>query len=49
MKTATENLIEMKLAQLGFPKKGTGNNIQKAKSFMSCAIGRVSEKIVTSY
>lgn len=33
-----------KLAQLGYPVVGDANSIgQKAKSFVSCAIGRVSK------
>jgi copper chaperone CopZ len=39
-----EKKIEEKLAQIGYPKKGTGNNFQKAKSYVSCAIGKMSEK-----
>jgi copper chaperone CopZ len=32
-----------KLAQLGYPESGTDNStIQKAKSFLSCAIGRLN-------
>ncbi len=44
-KQVTENLIEKKLALLGYPRKGTGNNFQKAKSYVSCAIGKVSVKV----
>lgn len=29
-----------RLAQLGYPPAGTTNNIQKIKSYASCAIGR---------
>lgn len=39
-----EKAIEEKLAQIGYPIKGTGNNFQKAKSYVSCAIGKMSEK-----
>jgi copper chaperone len=34
--------IETKLADLGYPKVGTGNLFQAAKSYVSCAIGRLS-------
>ncbi|MFY0627928.1 MAG: heavy-metal-associated domain-containing protein [Reichenbachiella sp.] len=30
-----------KLASLGYPPKGTTNTFQKAKSYVSCAIGKV--------
>lgn len=33
--------ITEKLASLGYPEKGNNNLIHKAKSFVSCAIGRV--------
>jgi len=35
-----EALIE-KLSKLGYPEIGTSNLIQKAKSYVSCAIGRL--------
>lgn len=36
-------LLTEKLAKLGYPEAGTENTLtQKAKSFVSCAIGRVS-------
>jgi copper chaperone CopZ len=31
-----------KLSSLGYPLAGHGNGLQKAKSFVSCMIGRVS-------
>ena len=31
-----------KLASLGYPEKGNNSLISKAKSFVSCAVGRVS-------
>jgi copper chaperone CopZ len=34
--------ITEKLASLGYPEKGNNNLIHKAKSFVSCAIGRVT-------
>jgi copper chaperone CopZ len=42
-KEAKEKTIEKKLAQIGYPKRGTGNNFQKAKSYVSCAIGKISD------
>jgi len=30
-----------KLSQLGYPEQGTTTAIQKAKSYVSCAIGRI--------
>lgn len=35
-----EALIE-KLSKLGYPEIGTSNMVQKAKSYVSCAIGRL--------
>lgn len=32
-----------KLARLGYPEKGNNNVISVAKSYVSCAIGRVGE------
>lgn len=29
------------LEQLGYPERGTGGVIEQAKSYMSCAIGRI--------
>lgn len=36
------NSITEKLASLGYPEKGNNNLIHKAKSFVSCAIGRIT-------
>jgi copper chaperone CopZ len=36
------NVITEKLASLGYPEKGNNSLIHKAKSFVSCAIGRVT-------
>lgn len=36
-----EELV-MKLASLGYPEKGNNNLMSKARSFVSCAIGKVS-------
>lgn len=33
-----------KLARMGYPRAGTSTSFQKAKSFVSCAIGRVSKE-----
>lgn len=38
---ATEKVIQT-LAKMGYPERGKGTNLQKAKSFVSCAIGRFS-------
>ena len=35
-----EALIE-KLSKWGYPEMGTSNLVQKAKSYVSCAIGRL--------
>lgn len=32
--------LVMKLAALGYPESGNNNLIRKAKSFVSCAVGR---------
>ena len=32
------------LAKMGYPEKGNNNLLLKAKSFVSCAIGNLSEK-----
>ena len=34
--------IVAKLASLGYPEKGNNNFMSKAKSFLSCAVGKVS-------
>jgi copper chaperone len=34
--------IVSKLHKLGYPEKGSNNIIEKAKSYVSCAIGRMS-------
>ncbi len=31
-----------KLGEMGYPKEGTGNSLQKVKSYVSCAVGKVS-------
>ena len=37
-------MVLHKLADLGYPEKGHNSIISKAKSYVSCAIGKVSEK-----
>ncbi len=34
--------VVKRLGQLGYPQAGTGSQLQKVKSFVSCALGRVS-------
>ncbi|MCU0437435.1 MAG: cation transporter [Raineya sp.] len=41
--TIRNNLVE-KLAQLGYPEKGNNNLLHKAKSFVSCAVGRITKE-----
>ena len=38
--TIERNDLVVKLAALGYPEKGSNNLISKAKSFVSCAVGR---------
>lgn len=41
---SNEDLVSrviQKLGKMGYPEKGTGTGFQKAKSFVSCAIGRI--------
>ena len=43
--TNDESIIEKvlkKLDSMGYPKQGTSTGFQKAKSYVSCAIGKVS-------
>jgi copper chaperone len=37
--------IVHKLAQLGYPERGNNSLLHKAKSFVSCAVGRISEEV----
>lgn len=38
--------VESTLLRLGYPTQGSDNNlISKAKSYASCAIGRIGEKV----
>lgn len=45
--TGDKEAIEKKLRQLGYPKKGSGNALQTAKSYVSCAMGKFSDKAVS--
>ncbi|GAB5465735.1 MAG: hypothetical protein Kapaf2KO_11710 [Candidatus Kapaibacteriales bacterium] len=36
--------IVQRLAKMGYPEIGNNNLLRKAKSFVSCAIGNISEK-----
>lgn len=34
--------VKEKLAAMGYPEKGNNNLLHKAKSFVSCAVGKIS-------
>ena len=40
--SAARELVVAELARLGYPEKGNNNLIHKTKSFVSCAVGRMS-------
>jgi copper chaperone CopZ len=40
--SADRELIVSELARLGYPEKGNNNLIHKTKSYISCAVGRMS-------
>lgn len=41
---STDSLVKQKLQQLGYPMAGEENQIiDKAKSYVSCVVGRVSD------
>ena len=40
--TADKNIIIETLSKLGYPEKGNNDILKKAKSFVSCAIGRMN-------
>lgn len=40
---AENSIIIKKLNELGYPEKGDNTTIKKAKSYVSCAIGRINE------
>ncbi|HRG21001.1 MAG TPA: heavy metal-associated domain-containing protein [Saprospiraceae bacterium] len=39
------DLLVQKLASLGYPEMGNNNLLHQAKSFVSCAIGRMSDPV----
>lgn len=39
----TRTLLLEKLSKWGYPEMGTSNLVQKAKSYVSCAIGRLDQ------
>lgn len=41
--TIERDLIIKKLNDLGYPEKGQNTIVKKAKSYVSCAIGRMNE------
>jgi copper chaperone CopZ len=40
--SAAREVVVAELARLGYPEKGNNNLIHKTKSFVSCAVGRMS-------
>ncbi len=40
--TANREVLVAELARLGYPEKGNNNLLHKTKSFVSCAVGRMS-------
>jgi len=42
-KEGTLEIVLAKLNNLGYPPEGTSTGFQKAKSYVSCAIGKVSK------
>lgn len=41
--TADKNILVQTLSKLGYPEKGNNDLLKKAKSYVSCAIGKMSE------
>lgn len=41
---ANREVIVAELARLGYPEKGNNNLIHKTKSFVSCAVGRMTSE-----
>ena len=41
--TIERELIIKKLNDLGYPEKGQNTMVKKAKSYVSCAVGRINE------
>lgn len=39
---ANRDMVVSELARLGYPEKGNNNLLHKTKSFVSCAVGRMS-------
>jgi copper chaperone CopZ len=42
--TIERDLVIKKLNDLGYPEKGQNTMVKKAKSYVSCAVGRMSDK-----
>lgn len=42
--TIERDLVIKKLNDLGYPEKGHNTMVKKAKSYVSCAVGRMSDK-----
>jgi copper chaperone CopZ len=40
--TSPEETVAVRLRQLGYPLQGTGGTGSKVKSYVSCAIGRIT-------
>lgn len=43
--TVVKEIVLKALAKLGYPEKGSSSAFQTARSYVSCAIGKVSEKV----
>jgi len=42
--TIERGLVVKKLNDLGYPEKGQNTMVKKAKSYVSCAVGKMSDK-----
>jgi len=42
--TIKRDLVIKKLNDLGYPEKGHNTMVKKAKSYVSCAVGRMNDK-----
>jgi copper chaperone CopZ len=42
--TIERDLVIKKLNDLGYPEKGQNTIVKKAKSYVSCAVGRMNDK-----
>ncbi|MDR0802551.1 heavy metal-associated domain-containing protein [Fluviicola sp.] len=40
--TTDKNILVQELSKLGYPEKGKNNLMKKAKSYVSCAIGKMN-------